>query len=243
MQSHESTDRYLTSFERRYANGGAHNPVWLKPIREAAIARFKELGFPTTRDEDWKYTSLDPIATRNFEPAGPAAASAISLAELLARSFADADCARMVFVDGLYAPKLSSLAALPAGVRVESFAQAAQRGETALQSRLAFYGRSRENSLAALNTAFAADGALVTIARGCRVEKPIQLIFSASGGSSSTAAHPRNAIVCEAGSEAQIIESYSGVGAGNYFTNAVTELAVAEAAVIDHYRLQRETDH
>src|SRR5215216_889778 len=98
MQSHESTERYLTSFEKQYGNGRAHNPAWLKPIREAAIARFKELGFPTTRDENWKYTSLDPIATRNFAPgSGTAAASDISLTELLARSFADSDCARIVF--------------------------------------------------------------------------------------------------------------------------------------------------
>ena len=121
MQSHESTERYLTTFKQHYANGATRSPAWLKPIREAAIARFKEVGFPTTRDEDWKYTSLDRIASLNFDPAsGPAAVSAISLAELLAQSFADADCARIVFVDGSYAPQLSALAALPAGVRVES---------------------------------------------------------------------------------------------------------------------------
>jgi Fe-S cluster assembly protein SufD len=244
MQSHESTERYLTTFQQHYANGAAHGPAWLKPIREAAIARFKELGFPTTRDEDWKYTSLDPIASRNFAPAdGPAAVSAISLVELLARSFADADCARIVFVDGSYTPQLSSLAALPAGVRVESLAQAAQRGDAVLQARLVCQARYQENSLAVLNTAFAADGALVTIAHGCRAEKPIQLIFTASGGTSPIAAHPRNVIVCEAGSEAQIVESYSGVGAGNYFTNAVTELSVGPGAIVDHYRLQRESDN
>ena len=64
MQSHESTERYLTTFKQHYANGAALSPAWLKPIREAAIARFKEVGFPTTRDEDWKYTSLDRIASR-----------------------------------------------------------------------------------------------------------------------------------------------------------------------------------
>ena len=240
MQSQENIDRYLTKFRQR-AQGGAGGAAWLKPIREAAMASFQKSGFPTTRDEDWKYTSLEPIASGNFAVAsGP---GEVSLDAALARSFADADCARLVFVDGLWAPQLSRLADLPAGVRIESFAQAAQRGDAALQTQLARRSTYKNHALVALNTAFAADGALVTIGRGCQVEKPLQLIFAASGGASHAAAHLRNVIVCEAGSAATIVESYIGLGSETYLTHAVTELAVADGALVEHYRLQRESDN
>lgn len=240
MQSPQNIDRYVAQFEQQFSNGKARGPKWLLPIREAALANFRELGFPTTHDEDWKYTRLDRIVAGNFQPADKAAA--VALDTLLARSFVDAAEPRIVFVDGFYSPQLSSLADCGAQVRVESLAQAAQRGDETLQARVAGCGTGRGNSLLALNLAFARDGAMVRVGRGCHLSQPIQIVFAATAGAMPLAAYPRNLIVCENGSEAQIVENYCSLAPGAYWTNSVTEVLVGADAAVDHYCIEREGD-
>lgn len=238
MPSQPAIDRYVAQFQQQFMNGKARGATWMLPIREAALEVFRELGFPTIHDEDWKYTSLDRISTVDFEIAN--ATRAVSLESLLAGSLVDAGDSRMVFVDGIYSPQLSSLTGCGAQLRVESWAEAAQRSDESLRAHTTAQTRQRGNSLRALNTAFACDGAVVRVGRGCRLRQPIQLIFAATAGAERLAAYPRNLIVCEAGSEAQIVENYCGLGDGAYFTNSVTEVLVEADALVDHYCLERE---
>lgn len=238
MPSEPTIDRYVAQFQQQFMNGKARGAKWMLPIREAALENFRELGFPTTRDEDWKYTSLDRISTGDFEIANDA--RAVSLDALLARSFVDAGDPRLVFVDGIYSPQLSSLTGCGAQLRVESLAEAALRSDDTLRAHASRPVKRQGNSLRALNTAFAKDGAVVRIGPGCRLAQPIQMIFAATGGADRLAAHPRNLIVGEAGSEAQIVENYCSLGDGAYFTNSVTEVLVKADAVLDHYCLERE---
>jgi Fe-S cluster assembly protein SufD len=238
----QGTEPYLSAFRSYQANGAGRGPAWLKELRESAIASFGKLGFPTTRDEDWKYTNVEPIVSTIFERGSGIGkdSRAVSAAEVFALSFTDPIFNRLVFVNGAYAPELSLLRGLPGGARVESLAGALRAGDEVLHDHLSRYVRYRDRSFAALNTAFVEDGALVLVPKGQVIEEPIQLVFVSLGEARPIVTHPRNLIVAGEGSQTRIVESHIGIGSGAYFANAVTEIVGGEGASIEHCLVQRE---
>ena len=239
LQVAQKTDDYLSRFaqvEARLAGDGA---TFLLPIRKKAIERFAELGFPTTRDEDWRFTNVGPIARTAFG-AATRDGEAIEAQQLATSALLQADWPRLVFVNGYVAPQLSSVGELPGGVRLESLAAVAHADPEALQQHLARHADYQDHPFTALNTAFMEDGAYVHIPKRVYLEVPIHLVFVSTADAGPVISHPRNLIVAETGSQATIIESYLGLGDGVYFTNAVTEIIVGENAVIDHYKVGRE---
>jgi Fe-S cluster assembly protein SufD len=244
MLDTQSKERYLAAFKSYQENGAGRGPAWLKELRESAIASFSKLGFPTTRDEGWKYTNIEPIVSMTFERSGRIAknARAVGADEISARSFTDPTTTRLVFINGAYCPELSSLRGLSRGTRVESFADTVRANDEVLHDHLSRYVRYRERSFVALNTAFVEDCALFVIPKGKVIEEPIHLIFVSVGEDRPMVSHPRNLIVVGEGSQARIVESHIGTGGVPYFANAVTELVGGEGASIEHYLLQREGD-
>ena len=241
MLDTQNTAEYLSAFKDYQKNGSSRGPAWLKELRESAIASFERLGFPTTRDEDWKYTSVDSIVSTVFERGEHDPGSkAVTAAEISALAFSGPADSRLVFVNGSYAPELSGLHGLPPGSRVESLAYALRGDDGILRSHLSRYVRYQEHSFVALNTAFGEDGALVLIPKGGVVREPIHLIFVSTGQDRPVISYPRNLIVLAEGSQACIVESYVGIGSGTYFANAVTEIVGGEGAAIEYYLLQRE---
>src|SRR6185369_578756 len=233
----ESKERYLKAFEQARPNGRA--PGWFENLREEGIGSFQVLGFPTTRNEEWKYTNIDPITSQSFLQVGGSAPGAIS-EDLLARSFVDKASPCLTFINGVYAPKLSNFESLPNGVKVRSLAEAVGGDDPAVATGLGRYADHRRHAFTALNTAFMTDGAVVVIAPGCRLVEPIYLVFASAAGSQPMFSHPRILIIGGAGSEARIVESYIGSESGNYFCNAVTELVGGADSLLEHYRLQQE---
>ena len=236
-------DRYLADFEAFVGNGAAGAPAWLKEIREGAIARFGELGFPTMKQEEWRFTSVAPIAETRFTLAHPddfRVPSPDEIAPLLVGSGP-----RAVFVDGRYAPRLSSATRLPEGVQVGSLAAALTAGadRELAQQHLARHARWQQSAFAALNTAFLADGAFVYVPAGASPERPLEVLFVATArdGKPPAVSHPRSLVVVERGARATVIESYAALQDGVYWTNAVTEVAVGPGARLEHYRVQRES--
>ncbi len=240
MLASESKQHYLSSFRQDYGNGRSGSPAWLKALRESAIGSFDKLGFPTRQDEEWKYTSVEPIVSQPFERGREPAA--VSDKKVLARSFMDAKCNRLVFVNGTFVPQLSLWGDVPASVRVQSLAEAIQHDDQILAPYLAACARHEREAFFALNTAFMEDGAVVMVPADCRLETPLYVIFVATAGDRRIALYPRNLILVGVGSEVKIVETYLGLGTGNYFVDAVTELIGEENSVIDYYRLQREGD-
>ena len=211
-------------------------PAWLAKLRREAYDRFTELGFPTTHNEDWKYTNVNPIARTEFEP-GEAATAEPGWFPL-----ANLGCsARLVFVNGHFAPHLSSANNLPQGIRVHSLAELVQAGSETVESHLARYAGFDKQAFVALNTALFEDGAVVEIGRDAAPEQPVHLVFISVAGGTPSVSHPRNLILAGRGSRAAVIESYIGIPSATYFTNAVTEIVAGEGAVLDHYRLQQDS--
>jgi Fe-S cluster assembly protein SufD len=240
MLASESKQHYLSSYREYYGNGRSRSPAWLKALRESAIGSFDRLGFPTRNDEEWKYTSVEPITAQSFERGRQP--EAVSAETILFRSFTDAECNRLVFVNGTIMPQLSLWRDVPANVRVQSLADAIKQDDQILAPYLAACARHEREAFFALNTAFMEDGAVIIVPPDCRLEAPLHCIFVATAGEKPIALYPRNLMLVGAGSEVKIVESYLGLGTGNYFVDAVTELIGDENSVIDYYRVQRESD-
>jgi Fe-S cluster assembly protein SufD len=227
----------FSALHAEFAGAQGTGPTWLQALRHDALARFESLGIPTTHHEDWRHTSLAPIARTTFRlPAerslGSARPSSLGL-----------DAHEAVFVNGRFAPWLSSLSGLPAGVRVASLAETVAASPERISRWLARIARLDGQVFTALNTAFLEDGAYVHLEPATVVEKPIHLLFySTNAEGLPTLTHPRTLVVAERGSQARIVETYAGPEGEVYFTNAVTELALGENAAIEHYKMQRESE-
>lgn len=209
---------------------------WLQPLRQQAFERFQQAGFPTTRDEDWKYTSVTPIARTEFRAMQPAG---VELQELAAYLFPEAASARLVFVNGVFSPHHSALTGLGGSVKGANFALA-NGLEPALRQHLGQYAPATQ-AFVALNTAFTLDGAVLQVAPGAVIKHPIQVIFVTTPGKEPAMNHPRLLVVAGRGSQATVLESHVAAGEGVYFTNAVTELVVGENALVEHVKIQQES--
>jgi len=205
---------------------------WLNELRANAVDRIGALTVPTTRDEDWRFTDISPLTKLSFQPAQGAFALAAADVEQWALP---ETAARLVFVDGRYAPGHSFNRA---GLTVEDLASGLIRHGAAMQAHLGRHAAFERNVFTALNTAFLHDGALIVVPRGLAAAAPIHLLFVATRG--HVASYPRTLVVAEPGAAATVIEDHVALQDGPYFTNAVTEIVLEGNAHVHHVRIQRE---
>jgi Fe-S cluster assembly protein SufD len=227
------TDPYLTQF-KRFENQ-SNQPPWLFPLRKAGVSSFAEQGFPTLKDEDWRFTNVAPIAKLPFKPFFDSGVD-----KAVAGIFANLKGSRLVFANGHFAPDFSAVRWLPGGVKVSNLATALAKDASLLEKHLGRYAQAQGNAFAALNQAFFSDGAFIYVPGGVTIEEPIQLIFISSAKQMGDTIHPRNLIVADANSKLTVIESYISVGNAAYFTNAVTELVAGDNAQVEHLKFQDE---
>lgn len=201
-------------------------PAWLKSLRDAAFARFAELGFPNTHNEEWRFTNVAPIARTAF---AADAAWGLGIDTKLAKG-----PIQLVFANGHLLTRPESL---PKGLEAGGLTG----DPAAIAQHLGKHASFAENAFVALNTAMIADGAFVRVARGAVIEEPIEIFYLTNGAAQPIAVHPRALIVVGADAHCTVVERYQGAGDGVYFNNAVTEIAVGDRAVVDHYKVQQET--
>ena len=231
---------HLAAFDAFEKDGARRFPAWVNELRRAGISRFAALGFPTPRHEDWKYTNVAPIAQVPFKPAVNPSPVALTAADVARFAFAGLGGSRLVFVNGHFAPELSAISKSSGGVKLGSLAAAMSSDGDIVRQHLGRYASATDHAFRALNAAFFADGAFIFVPKGVAVEEPVHLLFVAGASEDCTAAHPRNLIVAEAGSQLKVVESYVSAGGAASFTNAVTEIAVGEGANVEHCKLQDE---
>jgi Fe-S cluster assembly protein SufD len=233
------TDARLEKFGRFEKQTG--QPAWIFPLRKAGIARFAELGFPTLRQEDWRFTNVAPIARLPFRPVFQPPRHALTTADLARFPFGTVDAFRLVFVNGHYAADLSSAGSPGAEATVKSLAAALVEDSALVERHLNRYVESQDNPFSALNSAFFQDGALVHLRPGATLSKPIHLLFLSTLRESGATAHPRVLVVAERSSQATILESYASTVDASYFTNSLTELVLEEGAMVEHCKFQDES--
>ncbi len=230
-------DRFVAEFEEFERRLAAGEPASLKELRRRGIDRFAALDFPTIRMEEWRFTNVAPIArtplklSRSVNGVGPGE---------IAR-YRYEGSVQLTFVNGRFTPELSTLEGLPEGVIACGLAEALQRHPEKVEPHLGRLAKFDEHAFVALNTAFLCDGAFVYVPRNVVVEKPIHLLLLACPQTEPIAFFPRNLIVAEESSQLTLVEHYATVGQGTYLTCPVTELVAHPNAVVDHYKLQRES--
>jgi len=199
-----------------------------------------EHGFPTLKDEDWKYTRIKTVLEAPFQIAQPLTSWLPSTDEIDELA-GDLGGPRLVFINGHFVAQLSSLTDLSGGVRATSLASALVEDATLLEPIFADNLAGYRHAFTALNAAIGQDGAFIQIPADTIISAPIHLVFLSNADTSTVVTSPRSVVLVGARSQATIVETYVGI-AGVYLTNAVTEVILEEGAKVEHYKIQDEAD-
>jgi Fe-S cluster assembly protein SufD len=215
-------------------------PEWVRALREAGADFFADVGLPTARDEEWRFTPLRGLATIPFTVA--AAAPALTRDDL-APFLLGRDWPTIVLVNGRYAPELSSAA--PGEVVFSSLRDAVRRTDATLRTVLGHDANPRSSAFAAVNAALFTDGVWIDVPVGAHVAHPLHIVHLVAGAADQTIVAPRVAVRAGRGSRCMVIESYvhltrADAAAPQYLTAAVTEIALDEDARVEHIRIQHE---
>lgn len=231
---------YLTRFRdfERGLNGESKWPV--HSLRQSAIERFAELGFPTNKSEEWRFTNITPLTKIQFSPVTKPQTLGINPEAIEQFMFGGLNCHRLVFVNGHFVERLSTGHGSNT-IKVKSLAASMVTDADLVNGHLGKYVTGEEDAFTALNAGFLQDGAFIYVPDGVVVEKPIHLLFVSVGDDVSFLSMPRNLIVTGKNSQVSIVESYVSLSSIPYLTNAVTEMIVGEGAVIEHDKLQDES--
>jgi Fe-S cluster assembly protein SufD len=236
------TQAYLQEFGARAGTVTEEGPEWLDALRRSGIDRFALTGFPTSRDEEWRFTPIAPIARGAWRHAS-GSSHGLSRQELEPFVFGHPEWTALVFVDGAYSETLSSTSAIGQGVRVGSLSDALKADTPLLKRHLARYAPIDASPFTALSAAFMRDGSFVHVPRNVDLARPVHLVFVTTPQAQGAVTHPRNLLVVEAGARASFIESYVTLAEGaSYWTNAVTEVVAGANSWIEHTRIQRESE-
>lgn len=233
------TTPYLEQFEAFSANGGGEGPSWLPALRKKAFERFSALGFPTTRDEDWHFTSVTPIAEKTFKAIKPQA-SEVGLSDLQPY-LVDSEWHRLVFVNGRLEPSLSNFTGLPADVQLAPLSEMLREEPEWVEKHLGSLASFDKAAFTAMNTAFLQDGVVLRVPKGEVVDVPIHVMHVTDTQANGAAIHPRILVVAEPLASAMLVESFIGLGGATYLVNSVAEVVIGNGARVDHYKIQRES--
>lgn len=208
-------------------------------LREKAFAEFDKSGFPTIKNEEWKYTNLKSIFDKNFKSTCVSSASVKNL--LVDSVFNSIKANKLVFVNGSFNPELSSIIEKDSAIVISNLAKARKENTIVFDAHFGNYAKIENESLNAMNTALMSDGAFVYVPSNKKVENPIIIINVVDANDMNVLSQPRNLIILEKNAEACIVESYISAGVNASFINVVNEIYVNENAHLEHYKIQQQT--
>jgi Fe-S cluster assembly protein SufD len=234
----ERHETYLAEHGRFSQGRGGAAPAWVKARREQAQNQFAAAGFPNTRQEDWRFTNVAPIAEAEFA----LAAGAFAQAPALVAAVNVPGAVRLVIVNGEFAAGLSDLSTLPKGLRIASLRDGARDATDGLELHLAKVFDLAAHPFAALNTAFLDDGVAIMVTAGAVVETPIHIVIVTGGDAQPVVAHPRVLVIAGENSQVRVAQTFIGTPDSVYFNNAVAEVVVGRGALVQLYTDQRESD-
>jgi Fe-S cluster assembly protein SufD len=206
-------------------------------IRNEAFKNFEDQGFPTKKDEAWKYTSLNSILKHDYS-VFPKQENALEYRDVKKYFLHDIDTYKIIFIDGKYSSHLSQTT--HDGIDVCLMSAALNKPKYRLIIETYFNKVAPKESIISLNTAFAQEGAYIHIPKNKLVEKPIQIIHFSTGSEVALLQQPRNLIVVGENSHVQIIERHQSLTDNPVLTNSVTEIFGNKRAIIDYYKVQND---
>ncbi|MFB0515865.1 MAG: Fe-S cluster assembly protein SufD [Candidatus Neomarinimicrobiota bacterium] len=232
------TDFYRTSFDHLEQEASKNLPEAVRQLRQTAMDRFEELGFPTTRMEEWRNTSVEPITRTRFHLAGDGSSVDLPIIE----PFRLENSLQVVAADGRFRPELLRLEGLPPQVEVRGLAEVLANYPESVLPHLGQYADFQRQAFVALNTAFLSDGIFIRVPPGTVLERPIHVIHFTAPDGRPTRTHPRTLVLAGENCQLTVLEHYAGHPGRPAFTNAVTEIVAGARSVIDYVRVQQEPD-
>ena len=236
----EEVGKYLSQHQEVASTLPAAGISWVDAHREAASKRFEQLGFPTTRDEQWKYTNVRSIARHAFDlslnpvEVNPSVINKLTIPNL--------DAHRLVFTDGIFSPLLSQISDLPKGVTIISLAALLRSDPSRLENKFGEVVGEPINGFNAMNSAFILDGAFIEIESGVKLEKPIELLYVSASTNEQALALPRNIVVLRKQSSATLCERYISVTHSQSLTSSVSEVYIEDNGILHIDRVNEEND-
>ena len=235
------SDQAFLSYQEAFSSRSDSND-WTQEMRQAAFGTFESLGLPHSKQEEWRFTNINPLKQTRFAWLN-GNAKAVTAADIVPYQLEDFDGHTLVFVNGQYADSLSTIQALPEGVYVGSLAGAIAAEHEVAKITLGKRVNYSDQPFAALNTALMQDGAFVYVPKNTKLDSAIHIVFISNFSEVADQAamfHPRNLYVVESSGQCCIVETYTSLASKSYFNNSVTEVVLADNAICDHYKLQHE---
>lgn len=234
-------ENYLKTFETFEQNGFSKDPSWLKLLRKQAMDSFKQLGFPTTRDEYWKYTNLTPVVQSEFQLVSEI--PSLNLDQIKSFLFGNPDWQRLVFVNGFFSKSLSQIKK-KSGLTLMNLSEVLTKNPKSLESYLFQQADIKRNAFTALNAAFFHDGAYIHLSKKTILSEPILLLFISTSSETKLPLNQiRNLIVLDEASKASVIEKHVSLNGGDhYLSNSVTEIVLNSGADLEYHKLEQESE-
>jgi Fe-S cluster assembly protein SufD len=230
-------EKLLSSFMAFEERVDVHSE--LHDVRTSAIKNFEDKGFPTKKDEAWKYTSLNAILKNDYT-VFPKKDTEIEFNQVKKYFLHEVDTYKLVFVDGVFSSYLSSTTHEGIDVCLMSSALTQPKYKMAIDT---YFNKiaNKDDSLTSLNTAFAIEGAYINIPKSKVADKPIEIMYFSTGNESALMVQPRNLVVVGENSHVQIIERHQSLTENPVLTNSVTEIFAQKRAIVDYYKIQNDT--
>ena len=238
MEVLKERDLYSEDFEA-VRSEGKDEPRWLQDYRDTAMETFLQSGFPTRKQEKWRFSDFRSLTRTDFHPALSARGD-FSPADLDRLPFSELECPRIVFVNGAVRPDLSRLEKLP-GLTVTTLCSALRDSPEAVEAHLGKHAELEGNPFVALNAALSRDGFFIQVSPGTIESLPVQVVHVTTALSHPVRTHLRNLVVVGDNSQFTLVECYLGADGNVSFTNPVTEVVVGDNSTVRHYRLQNES--
>ena len=233
----ELKEKLLSSFMAFEERVDVHSE--LHDVRTAAIKNFENKGFPTKKDEAWKYTSLNAILKNDFT-VFPKQENAVEFNHVKKYFLHEIDTYKVVFIDGIFSSHLSSTTHEGIDVCLMSSALTKPKYKMVIDT---YFNQiaNKEESLTSLNTAFANEGAYIHIPKSKVADKPIEIMYFSTGNEAALLVQPRNLVIVGENSHVQIIERHQSLNENLVLTNSVTEIFAQKRAIVDYYKIQNDT--
>lgn len=228
----------FSDFEKKL-NG--ESKFFIHEIRKESIKKFESIDFPTTKNEEWKFTDVSSIIKNKFVPSIILEKETVGKDKVEKIVFKNFDYHLLTFVNGIYEPTLSKIDKLPNKVFVGSINEFQKVQPEKFAEHYNKISKN-ETAFSLLNTSFANDGFVIYVPQNATIEMPIQVLFLTGSSKENILSVPRNLIIAEENSQVSVIVKYDGINGNKYFSNIVTEIFIGENAIVDYYKVQNEND-
>ncbi len=233
-------ESYVGGLSEFAHNVGKDDPQWIRDLREKGISGFKNHGFPTIFDEEWRFTNLEALRRNSFLIAQNGI-SDVSVETVDSYVFEGLATLLLVFVNGRFAPSFSNADQSQSGVAVTNLREAIFTQEELVRKHLAKYADYNKDPFISLNTSYFTDGAFIHISPNTVLDTPVHVLHISTDQGQPQFINPRNLIIIGKNGATKVIEHYVSTSKGVYFSNVVTEIVCAENSDIEHYRLEFES--